>query len=206
MPDKHPPRPRLTLNVGITGHRANVLPPEVIGDLRACLDMVLGRLRDAVEELHVRERMLFADQVPVLRLHTPLATGSDQLAAESARELGYSVRALLPFPPAEYSNDFAGDEENRDFKSHLGAADEVFALPGERTQEVAAYVMVGKAVMAAADILIAVWDGQEGNGLGGTAHVVDMAIRAAVPVVHIEIDREAKAISGVRLLSGGDAR
>ena len=206
MPDKHPPRPRLTLNVGITGHRANVLPPEVIKDLRSCLDMVLGRLRDAVEKLHASEDLLFTGQPPVLRLHTPLATGTDQLAAESAHELGYSVRALLPFPPAEYSNDFAGDAENRDFKSHLGAADEVFALPGERTQEVVAYVMVGKAVMAAADILIAVWDGQEGNGLGGTAHVVDMAIRAAVPVVHIEIDREAKAISGVRLLSGGDAR
>ena len=93
MPDKHPPRPRLTLNVGITGHRANVLPPEVIKDLRSCLDMVLGRLRDAVEKVHASEDLLFTGQPPVLRLHTPLATGSDQLAAESAHELGYSVRA-----------------------------------------------------------------------------------------------------------------
>jgi len=204
--DKHPPRPRLTLNIGITGHRANVLPPELIEPLSTSLDTVLTRLRGAVANLHVNERALFSDEEPVLRLHTPLATGADQLAAESAHALGYYVRALLPFPASEYSKDFAGDEEQDEFEWHLGAADELFALPGERTREIAAYVMVGKAVIAAADILIAVWDGEEGRGLGGTAHVVDLAIHAGVPIIHIEIDREAMAIGDVRLLCGGDAR
>lgn len=205
MIDSHPPRPCLTLNVGITGHRANVLPAGVIDPLSARLDIVLARLRDAVEHLHRSDRSLFSQDPPVWRLHTPLATGADQLAAESAHRLGYTVRALLPFPPSEYSNDFTGDEEHGEFARHLGAADEVFALPGERTQENAAYVMVGKAVIAAADILIAVWDGQEGNGPGGTAHVVDLAIRAGVPVIHIEIDRESLSLGDVRLLCGGDA-
>ena len=115
MSDKHPPRPRLTLNVGITGHRANVLPPELIEPLSTSLDAVLARLREAVGNLHVNERALFSDEEPVLRLHTPLATGADQLAAESAHELGYYVRAFLPFPPSEDSKDFAGDEEQDEF-------------------------------------------------------------------------------------------
>jgi hypothetical protein len=205
MSDKHPPRPRLTLNVGITGHRANALPAELTEPVSACLDVVLAQLREAVANLLVTEQDLFSPDEPVLRLHTPLATGADQLAAESAHQLGYYVRALLPFAPAEYSNDFTDAEENREFTMHLGAADELFALPGERTKEVAAYVMVGKAVIAAADILIAVWDGLEGNGQGGTAHVVDLALRAGVPVIHIAIDRSSMTIGEIRLLSGGDA-
>ena len=205
MSDKHPPRPRLTLNVGITGHRANVLPPELAEPVSACLDVVLAQLRLAVANLHASEAELFSSEDPVLRLHTPLASGADQLAAESAHQLGYYVRALLPFAPAEYSNDFIGPEEN-EFAQHLGAADELFALPGKRTQDVAAYVMVGKAVIAAADILIAVWDGLEGKGQGGTAHVVDLALRAGVPVIHIGIDRAGMTVGEIRLLTGGDAR
>ncbi|HEU4650046.1 MAG TPA: hypothetical protein VFS49_01395, partial [Croceibacterium sp.] len=204
MSDTHPPRPRLTLNIGITGHRANVLPPELAEPVSASLDVVLAQLKSAVANLHASERELFSADEPVVRLHTPLATGADQLAAESAHQLGYHVRALLPFAPAEYSNDFTADE-NRDFAMHLGAADELFALPGKRKQDVAAYVMVGKAVIAAADVLIAVWDGLEGKGQGGTAHVVDLALREGVPVIHIEIDRAAMTVGAIRLLHGGDA-
>lgn len=174
--------------------------------MSACLDVVLAQLRQAVSNLHSSERDLFSGDEPVLRLHTPLATGADQLAAESAHQLGYYVRALLPFAPEEYSNDFTDAEENREFTLHLGAADELFALPGKRTQQIAAYVMVGKAVVAAADILIAVWDGLEGNGQGGTAHVVDLALRAGVPVIHIEVDRAGMTVGEIRLLDGGDAR
>ena len=119
MSHKHPPRPRLTLNVGITGHRANVLPPELAEPVSACLDVVLAQLRQAVSNLHSSERDLFSGDEPVLRLHTPLATGADQLAAESAHQLGYYVRALLPFAPEEYSNDFTDAEENREFTLHL---------------------------------------------------------------------------------------
>ena len=88
MSDKHPPRPRLTLNVGITGHRANVLPPELAEPVSACLDVVLAQLRLAVANLHASEAELFSSEDPVLRLHTPLASGADQLAAESAHQLG----------------------------------------------------------------------------------------------------------------------
>ena len=57
----------------------------------------------------------------------------------------------------------------------------------------------------AADILVAIWDGGSGNGPGGTAHVVDLALANSVPVIHIAIDRATSRIEGVRLLVGGDA-
>lgn len=199
-----PPRPRLTLNVGITGHRATVLPPGVADLLGPVVDEVFRQLRDATERLHASERAIFDQAPPQLRLHTPLATGADQVAADGARASGYAIRALLPFAPEDYAKDFSG-LELLEFQSQLEKAEAIFALPGERNDSEAAYVMVGRAVVAAADILVAIWDGGSGNGPGGTAHVVELALANSVPVIHIGVDRPSSTINDVRLLVGGDA-
>lgn len=200
----HPPRPRLTLNVGITGHRATVLPDGVADLLEPVVEEVFRKLRHATLRLHAAESAIFDNSPPQLRLHTPLATGADQVAANSARAASFQIRALLPFSPDEYAKDFQGSELD-EFKRHLQGASSLFALPGERADGDDAYVLVGKAVVAAADILVAIWDGRAGNGPGGTAHVVDLALANSVPVIHIGIDRATSAVNGVRLLIGGDA-
>ena len=201
---RRPPRPRLTLNVGITGHRATVLPAGASELLGPVVEDVFRKLRNGAMRLHSVEAGLFDAAEPQLRLHTPLATGADQVAANGARASGYTIRALLPFAPEDYAQDFQGHELD-EFKDQLAKASSIFALPGDRSDDEAAYVMVGKAVVAAADILVAIWDGGAGNGPGGTAHVVDLALTNSVPVIHIEVDRTSSAIGGVRLLVGGDA-
>lgn len=198
----HPPRPRLTLNVGITGHRAAILPDGTIERLAPVVNQVFRALRQAALQLHDHEPSLFDARPPQLRLHTPLASGADQLAASSAREAGYNVRALLPFAPEEYRNDFEQGQELDEFNRQLEDADEIFALPCERGDSEAAYVLVGKAVVAASDILIAIWDGGEGNGPGGTAHVVNVALSNSVPVIHVAIDRTTGHVGPLRLLVG----
>lgn len=200
----HPPRPRLTLNVGITGHRATVLPEGVADLLEPVVEEVFRQLSEATHRLHAEEAGIFAEAPPMLRLHTPLATGADQVAANSARACGYQIRALLPFAPDEYAKDFEGSDLD-EFTRHLASASSMFALPGDRADGDEAYVMVGKAVVAAADILVAIWDGRAGNGPGGTAHVVEVALANSVPVIHIGIDRATSAVTGVRLLGGVDA-
>lgn len=200
----HPPRPRLTLNVGITGHRAAILPAPVLTTLRPFVEDVFRNLREAALRVHRQETAIF-DRAPArLRLHSPLASGADQLAADSARAAGYHVRALLPFAPDHYRDDFSAGHERDEFNRQLDSADEIFALPCDRADGEAAYVLVGKAVVATADILVAIWDGGEGNGPGGTAHVVDLALGISVPVIHIAIDRETGAVKATRLLVGGD--
>lgn len=201
MDDAHPPRPRLALNLGITGHRASILPPALIDQLLPVANDVFQSLRGAVERFHQREKNLFENAAPRLRLHTPLASGADQLAATSARAAGYTIRALLPFTPEDYRHDFAPGAERDEFEGQLEAADEVFALPGERGDEEGAYVLVGKGVAAAADILIAIWDGREGNGPGGTAHVVNLALANAIPVIHINVDPPQGTVGRPCLLS-----
>ena len=199
MAATHPPRPRLRLNVGITGHRIRAFTPEQLREIGPVLDRLFADLAAAARELDAAERDLFDGSEPVLRLHTPLAAGSDQLAATSARRAGFTVRALLPFAAEDYRQDFAG-RELAEFQSQLDQADTVFALPGDRNAD-DAYVMVGKAVIAASDILIAIWDELPAAGPGGTAHVVELAHDAGVPVIHVPIDRQRNEIGEIGLLA-----
>jgi hypothetical protein len=78
------------------------------------------------------------------------------------------------------------------------------ALPGDRSDSNAAYVLVGESIVEKADILIAIWDGEQGKGPGGTAHVVEMALRNSVPVIHIDIEHDSDQVR-IRALTKGDA-
>ncbi|GAA4041376.1 hypothetical protein GCM10022281_22990 [Sphingomonas rosea] len=202
MTQTHPPRPRITLNIGITGHRASVLSADLVALTSPILERVFRALGEGTEAVRQGSESLFADAPPQLRLHTPLATGADQMAANVAQRTGFTVRALLPFAADEYSADFRKGRELKEFTQQLETAHEVLALPSDRADPNAAYVQVGKAVVAASDILIAVWDGGDGNGPGGTAHVVDLALTSLVPVIHVPIDREAGLPGEPILISG----
>src|SRR4051794_35379865 len=87
------PRQKLTINVGITGHRACLLPAPVIDALEPVLEEVFASLRDAAHSIDPGKGL---SRNVRLRLHTPLASGADQLAAKSAHATGYKVHALLP--------------------------------------------------------------------------------------------------------------
>ena len=203
MSKKAKPKP-IVLNVGITGHRATVLNGAILDLVQPVVDEVFGALRDATLQIQESE-VLFCSATPAqLRLHTALASGADQIASKSARSTGYFVRALLPFTPDEYRKDFTFGEELDEFDRELDAADEIVALPGDRTDLEAAYVLVGQSLVEEADVIIAIWDGQQGNGPGGTAHVVELALENEVPVIHIEIDRASELV-GTRALTGGNA-
>lgn len=188
-----PPRP-VVLNVGITGHRAGALTAPLVRALRPTVYTVFRELRDTSLRLQQSEEALCSATEPRLLLHTPLATGADQMAAICARSSGYFVKALLPFEAREYSKDFAPGEELDGFEQALAVADEIVALTGDRRDPEAAYVQVGESLVIHVDLLIAIWDGQEARGPGGTAHVVELARRSRVPVIHIEIGRASAAV------------
>jgi hypothetical protein len=196
------PKP-IVLNVGITGHRAGAFTAPLIRTLRPTVYTVFRQLRDATLELQQAEDALCSATAAQLLLHTPLATGADQIAAICARSSGYFVRALLPFEPTEYRKDFALGEELDGFEQALAAADEIVALPGDRTDLVGAYVQVGESLVQTADLLIAIWDGEQGRGLGGTAHVVELALNSSTPVIHLDIDPGSDQVR-VRALVDGD--
>jgi hypothetical protein len=182
------PRP-IVLNVAITGHRAGALTAPLVRALRPTVYTIFQQLRDAALRLRDCEAVFCSDTEASLRLHTPLATGADQIAAICARSSGYFVSALLPFEPHEYRHDFAPGEELDGFERALAAADEIVALPGDRSDLQAAYVRVGESIVGSADVLVAIWDGKQAKGPGGTGAVVELALHSGVPVIHVEVRR-----------------
>jgi hypothetical protein len=188
----------------VTGHRAGALTAPLVRVLRPAIYSVFRQLRTATFQLRESEAAFCSSTAAKLCLHTPLATGADQIAAVCARSSGYFVRAVLPFEPIEYRKDFALGEELETFEQALAAADEIVALPGERSDLEGAYVMVGKSLVRTADIMIAIWDGEQGRGAGGTAHVVELALRDLVPVIHVDIDQGSDKLR-MRALVDGDA-
>jgi hypothetical protein len=186
----HPPRPQLALTLGVTGHRA--LEPDSQTRLASALDALFVRIAAGVTEIGRVHADVFGQGAPVLTLVSALAEGADQIAAEAALDHGFALHALLPFDRDTYAKDFEGAARTR-FDALLTRADNVWALPSARSIGSRGYVLAGEATIAQSDILIAAWDGGEARGPGGTAEIVETAVRRGVPVIHLPTgsDREA---------------
>jgi hypothetical protein len=176
------------LSVGVTGHRADALPAEKLGELRQRIRDVLTLVSSAGAGLLERERDWFAPGPARLRFVSPIADGADQIAAEVALDLGWELQAILPFVRAEYRSSLANDEARAKFDALLERASCTLELPGDEHSEIDAYVMTGRATVAHCDILIAVWDGRPPRGRGGTGEVVQLAITRGTAIIHIPLN------------------
>ncbi len=179
-------RPRLGLRVGVTGHRN--LPS---ADM-TLLDETIGKILDAIGSTMATlasDRTLhrfYQEAKPVLRIISPLATGADRVVARQALARQWLLSAPLPFAQQEYEKDFVDSvDEFRSLLAHARAIDEVVELDGSREAEGAAYFEAGNFVLRHSDVLIAVWDGLEAAGEGGTGEIVETALRLGLPVIHI---------------------
>ncbi len=118
--EKHdgPPKPRLTLRVGVTGKRA--LPETELARLRASLAGVFDSLAAFVANCHIQHRDVLADEPALLRITCGMAEGTDQVAAAIAIErfkraapepkpVQTRLSAILPFARKEFEKDFAQD-------------------------------------------------------------------------------------------------
>jgi hypothetical protein len=190
-PVKGPPRLPFVLSVGVTGHRAEVLPEGSLEALRSRIGGVLKLIAEAGVDLAKHESGCFAPGPPLLRFVSPIADGADQIAAEVALELGWELQAVLPFGRDEYRASLANPSARERFDLLLDNASRILELPGDEHRQLEAYVMTGRATVAHCDILIAVWDGMPPRGRGGTGEVVQFAITRGTSVVHLPPEPDA---------------
>lgn len=196
----HPPRPPLVLSVGITGHRIDRLTAERAHTARLLVEQALTLVSEATATIAREGEAFFAPTPPELRLISALAEGADRLCAEAGLACGYRLDAALPFQRAEYARDFPEGASRAAFESQLSRADRILELPGDRGDASSAYSLVGGAIIAASDILIAIWNGQGSGGRGGTGDVVANALHLGKPVIHVPLDESRP----VRLLWPGE--
>ncbi|HET7032309.1 MAG TPA: hypothetical protein VFJ48_04230, partial [Casimicrobiaceae bacterium] len=171
-----PPPVPFVLCVGVTGHRADVLPEGSIPVLRDRVRDVLQRIEQSGRALHKAERDCFAPSEPKLRFVSPIADGADQIAAEVALELGWELQAILPFERTAYRASLANHGARERFDALIERAACLLELPGDPDHGFDAYVMTGRATVSHSDVLVAIWDGLPPRGRGGTGEVVQLAL------------------------------
>jgi len=195
-----PPRPRFVLTVGVTGHRMNRLTPQRAASARLRANAALADIAEVATGIWAGAGHWFAPKPPEMRLLSALAEGADRICADAALQQGYLLDVALPFPAAVYAADFPDPVSRASFEWFKARASTLLELPGDRAAEDSAYSLVGGAILAASDILIAVWNGEGSGGRGGTGDVVATALAMGKPVVHIPIDETGH----VRLLWPGE--
>ena len=200
-----PPKPRLVLRIGVTGHRPNRFGPEAQAIVAAKLDTVLQQVSGAAAALHLRYGEMFTPEPPEVRLVSALAEGADRVAAEAALKRAIPLDVILPFAPSLYAEDFVTAEAKAAFSDLLGKAHACLVLPGTRSPDdpaVAdrAYEAVGLMTLRQTDLIIAVWDGKDTAGRGGTGSIIQSALASGQPVLWFDAEG-----NGPFLLSGGEA-
>lgn len=181
-----PARPRLALRVAVVGHRSDKLPLAAHDAVREALLAVLDVVAREARAALARDAELYREEPPLLTLLTGLAVGADTLGAEAAlRRPEWRVHAVLPFALDAYRGDFAEGEERERLHALLARAHATTTLDGTPGSW-DAYLPLSRVMVDAADVLVAVWDGEAPAGPGGTANIVRHARRESVPVVRID--------------------
>lgn len=197
-----PPKPRLALTIGVTGHRLHRNPPPAgapnahVFDVDA-VEKGLGRFFRATIEalagLDLGVRQPFAATAPALTLVSSLAEGADRIAARAALAAGFALDVVLPCSESIYVGTFTDDDSRGEFDALLAAARARLVLPltGAPEQAVAdrlprSFEAAGLTMLTQSDILVAVWDGKPAEGRGGTGAIVDEAVRWGLPIVVVD--------------------
>jgi len=187
MEEPHPPKPRMVIRVGVTGHRQKSL--EEVGfsepQLRSKIRQLLIQIQDTTKKILLESEEVYISQEPVLRVISPLAEGSDRLVADEARKLGHDIQCPIPLALDEYENDFETLESKSQFKELLDLASATLILDGSPEDRDSAYEAVGRVVLRQSDVLIAIWNGQKPGGKGGTGQIVKEALDKKIPTVWI---------------------
>ena len=175
----------LPLVVGVTGHR----------------DLVPDDAPRIVERTHA----LFAELAEKYQ-HTPLvlmsslAEGADRLVARTALECGVDLYAVLPMSAQAYECDFESEESRVEFRelmrrsfnsTVIGAPLGTDAGPAQHSGPYRdrQYALSGAFLVSHSQIIIALWDGDREELLGGTSQIVRFALRG-VPAEYLSAPTE----------------
>jgi hypothetical protein len=99
-PTQNPPKPNLVFRVGVVGHRPNRLNRDKIPDLEEKIRELLVIIREATlcARRHAGVFCGGATATAVMRIVSPLAEGTDRLAARVALDAGFELQCPMPFP------------------------------------------------------------------------------------------------------------
>lgn len=152
------------LRIGWVGHRAVSNVDSVRVSIMNVLKGLMNRTQSTSQNVHSVGG---------------LAQGADLLCAQAAVELGVPIHVVLLE---------AMGQQTGDATAVLAQAIDVSVVP-EGLDDSDRHVALAEFMLERIDVLIAVWDGQEGRGAGGTADVVERARKLNKEVIVVEAQR-----------------
>lgn len=155
-------------NIGVTGHR------------------YLDDSQKLIRSIDKALKIIKTHYAPPFIVLSALAEGADRLVPYRAFALWEESRLIvsLPLDVEEYMEDFKKLSSKADFINLMQLADEILQPP-QVTSRADAYHEAGKRVIKHCDVLIAIWDGAEAQGKGGTAEIVALAREREMPLIWI---------------------
>ena len=210
--DLHPPKPRLTVRVGVVGHRPDKLIAPIDGQIERQLKKVFATIDAAANELLAAGEGCYADQSPLVRLVSGFAEGADRLAT-NACPANWEIEAILPFPRTPYFESSVvqgarAPPTRESFDSALKKAKTITELSPqadeskqtgyddeERWHLQKGYADAGSYFLRQIDLLIAIWDGKPPR-VAGTGAIARHAFNGGIPVVWIQTDGKRHSAKG----------
>jgi len=155
--------------IGFTGHRS-------LEDEAQCRKWILDFLR--------RQK----NSIPALVYGvSSVAAGGDLLFAESCIQLELPLCVLLPLPLDEFRQDFTPADWARAEQVLSKAASVEFAAGNQSREE--CYYECGIETVQQSRLLLALWNGEPSQGLGGTEDIVSFARGIGRPVTWLHSTR-----------------
>lgn len=172
--------------IGTTGHRkvdtTRVLKERIRGTIDCIRQMVSSKSSTPL----------------VLSVLSPLAEGADRLITREVLNVpGTILDVVLPMEKDNYVQDFETSQSRMEFEELLSQARHVRQLP-PKSNRPAAYKQVGCYIVDNCDVLIALWDGKQSTGEGGTGDIVQYARKSNCPLfwIHTENERQVTVEPG----------
>lgn len=156
------------IRIGVTGHR-----------ILAEVEKIEAGIAEALRFI---EHKFPGETLAVV---SSLAEGADRLVVRQVLARPQTRLIVpLPLPESDYLNDFATEKSKEEFRHLLGLAWEVIVMSPAPSRE-EAYEAAGRYVQQHCDVLVAIWDGQQAQGLGGTGGIVAEARRRNLPIAWV---------------------
>lgn len=186
---------RLVYGIGITGH-VHIESESISQAIRNVLSSIKKQYLKICEEY---SDCFVGDG---LYINSCLAFGADQLVASEALTLGYRLNAFLPFDLKDSRTKLVYSSGDRDafyysLKCLLSKADSILELSSlcnsypenkEKLFRHRAFRSSSNTMLNNSDILIAVWNGQESEAIGGTYQTIQNAIKSNKALITISPD------------------
>lgn len=157
------------ITIGVTGHRFLIEVDKITTGIDQALDHIERSFGDSS-----------------LRIISALAEGADRLVVWRVKDRGNAALVVpLPLPEEEYLKDFQNQGSQEEFLELLDQAEEVLTLPPAPTRE-EAYASAGHYLLDHCQVLIAIWDGQDAQTVGGTGEIAAAARRRKLPLAWVQ--------------------